>query len=182
MKKNTLFQLPKKFALHFTALFFILYEYTVYKYIYLFLRVFICPEHYHCCQWLSVLFISGFFLFFLPLPCVFQWEHLVRMTFIMSVIFTAVSDDRIFSMMDNPVSLFSVCSTRKKKKKKVNICIIHGSPTRVLLNMYIWKLVSWLNKRWSSVVYLNLRASLETSFRLALEAPRAQSVDRCARL
>lgn len=182
MKKNTLFQLPKKFALHFTALFFILYEYTVYKYIYLFLRVFICPEHYHCCQWLSVLFISGFFCFLFLCHVFFNentWSEWLSscpsslLQCLMIVFFLWWIIRSLF---------FQYAPQEKKKKKKVNICIIHGSPTRVLLNMYIWKLVSWLNKRWSSVVYLNLRASLETSFRLALEAPRAQSVDRCARL
>lgn len=118
MKKNTLFQLPKKFALHFTASFFILYKYTVYKYIYLFLRVFLCPEHYHCCQWLSIWFMGLFSSVVCSFAVCFRLEHSVRMTFITSLIFIAVSDDRIFSMMDNLVSLFSVCSTREIKKKK----------------------------------------------------------------
>lgn len=41
-KKHTLFQLPKKFALHFTILFFIIY-------IFVSIQSLIHDEHYHYC-------------------------------------------------------------------------------------------------------------------------------------
>lgn len=143
--------------------------------IYLFLRVFICPEHYHCCQWLSVLFIRFLFCFvlsFVLLPCVFNestwWEWLSsRLSSLLQCLMI------VFFLWWIIRSLFFQYAPqdKKKKQKTVNICIIHGTPARAVLNMYIWELVSWLNKRWSSVVYLNLRASLETSFRCVLEPP-----------
>lgn len=181
-KKNTLFQLPKKFALQFTLLFFLIIIY---------ISIYVCfnSESYPSGT-LSLLSMDVFVCLFwrciveentgqndsLAVRCI---SSLLQC---LSFFFFFFYDDYLVFFFFFAFVFLSLLFFSMLLWETVNSCIIHWTTEDGTHYVYL-KLVSWCNKRRSSVVYLTvtLKASLDACMRFRLLL-MVQSADRCLRL